>query len=59
MRISRVLELLNVLIAGAFDAFLALLTVYLLVEEFRVSAALTDIKVTRASHLVFELLLSL
>ena len=56
---GRLLELLNVLIAGAFDAFLALLTIYLFVEEFRVSAALTDIEIARASHLVTELLLSL
>ena len=59
MGIGSVLELLNVLIAGAFNAFLALQTVNLLVEEFRVRAALSHIEVTRARHLVVELLLSL
>ena len=59
MGIGSVLELLNVLIAGAFNAFLTLQTVNLLVEEFRVRAALSNIEITGARHLVFELLLSL
>ena len=58
-RISGVLELLDVLKAGALYAFLAFINVYLLVEEFRVCAALTDIEITWARHLISEVLLSL
>ena len=54
----RILELVNVLEAGALLALLLIRFVQLAVEELGVSSALANVNIALSRHLVFELLLA-